>query len=332
MGSRTSSTSPSPNPHRVSLHAIALSSVLILALSATAFARVNPRRIPPPRLGHVFIIVEENRASFQVVGNTTDWPYFNSEIPKGALVTNMFGVGHPSIDNYFALTAGRPVTHDDDFSRHHPGKLFKFKDVVDALNSAGVTWKVYAENLPSPATSEGLDPYEKHHDPFVYFNNVVNVPANLANVVDFSQLATDESNNTLPEYAFIIPNACDSGHGTGSGTSCSNQSPEQWSQDADTWLSNNVPGILNSSQMAQNGLLIITWDEGEGNDRKHGGGHIATLLLGPQVKAGYEQTTKNVYNHYATLHLMMQALDVGQFPGASRAAPWMGEFFTGAQM
>lgn len=341
MGSRTSATSSLLNPHRVSLRAIALSSVLTIALSATAFARVNPRKIPPPSLGHTFIILEENRGFGAVVGNSGEalnWAYFNSLVSQGALVTNGFAVGHPSIDNYFELTIGKPITHKDKFNR-----VVKGKNVIDALSQASKTWKVYAEDLPANPISDGPDPYEKHHNPFAYFQNVVNSTQLQSHLVDLTELSTDESNNTLPDYAFIIPNACHSGHGVeGTQTPCTNDKRNPaLDLAADNFLKNGdsannisplVPGILSSLQAAGSGVLIITWDEGEDPDHKHGGGHVATLLLGPQVKAGYRQTLKNVYTHASTLRLMIQALGGHLFPGASRGAPMMGEFFTGAQM
>jgi phosphatidylinositol-3-phosphatase len=311
------------------LPAAGLGALGFLALAATAFARVDPKRIPPPRISHLFIIVEENRDFSEVVGSTgraADWPFFNSLISSGALVTNSFATGHPSIDNYFMLTTGRPVTHNDSFEK------MKINNVVRVLDAAGLSWKAYVEDLPTPPIADGFDPYAKNHDPFAYFSDVVNSTTKQANMVDFSQLVSDEAAVALPDYAFVVPNACHSGHGTGNGTPCSGFSDAQLDQSADQFLQDNVPNLLNSSQMASDGLVIITWDEGAGSDRVRGGGHIPTLLLGPMVRPGFEQATRNIYPHQAILRLMLQALGVSDFPGSSRGAPMMGEFFLGSPL
>lgn len=289
--------------------------IAALVCAGRAFAGVGT--IAPPQIQHVFILVEENRGYSQVVG-AQDWPTFNSLISQGGLAANYFATGHPSIDNYFMLTAGRSITYNDAYS-----KVVKAYNLARELLAANADWKVYAEDLPSPnPTIETEDPYEKHHNPFAYFSDIVNQPSTWAHLVDFSQLASDEQSNTLPQFGFIIPNAYHSGHSQDPSSGLTED------QEADGWLQQNVPGLLQTPGFQQSGLLIITWDEGNGADHRHAGGQAATLLLGPQVKPGFVSTT--FYRHPSVLRLIIQALRLPKAPGAAAHAPMMGEFFQGA--
>ena len=59
---------------------------------------------------HVFVVVEENENYDEVIGNTTDLPYLNALAAKYGLATNYYANTHPSLNNYFYLTAGRAGT------------------------------------------------------------------------------------------------------------------------------------------------------------------------------------------------------------------------------
>src|SRR6266446_4669534 len=58
-----------------------------------------------PTFDHVVIVVEENHASGEILGNTQA-PYINGLATTGALFTNSFAVDHPSQPNYLALFSG----------------------------------------------------------------------------------------------------------------------------------------------------------------------------------------------------------------------------------
>ena len=94
---------------------------------------------------------------------------------------------------------------------------------------------------------------------------------------------------------------------------------------ADAWLQANLAPLLANPTFQQDGLLIITWDEGRASDINSGGGHIATLLAGPRVKQGHKSTS--MYQHQSTLRLILQLLGAHGLPGAAASAPDMGEFF-----
>jgi hypothetical protein len=52
---------------------------------------------------HIVVIALENHNYSSVIGNLNA-PYLNQLARQGALATNFYATGHPSIDNYFRLT------------------------------------------------------------------------------------------------------------------------------------------------------------------------------------------------------------------------------------
>ena len=135
-------------------------------------------------------------------------PYLNSLVQKYGLAAQYYANAHPSLPNYFMLTAGLTETMDDNFAG-----VITDDNIVRELVNAGKTWKAYAESLPSAAyMGEDVYPYVRHHNPFVYFSDVQNSSTQTANIVPFTQFATDLANNALPQYSFIVPNVLDDAH------------------------------------------------------------------------------------------------------------------------
>jgi len=84
-------------------------------------------------------------------------------------------------------------------------------------------------------------------------------------------------------------------------------------------------GPLISNSAFDNSVLIYTWDESSIDDIAHGGGHIATILIGSAVRKGFQSTT--FYQHQSALRLTMELSGIPDFPGASATAADMNEFF-----
>jgi len=89
--------------------------VLTMALSSCASHRppisvAASAKVPIQPFGHVFVVVEENENYADVIGNTKDMPYLNMLAARYGLATNYYANTHPSINNYFFLTAGRSGT------------------------------------------------------------------------------------------------------------------------------------------------------------------------------------------------------------------------------
>ena len=270
-----------------------------------------------PRLAHVFVVVEENHSFQETIGQPV-MPYLNSLANQYGLATNYFADVHPSLPNYFMLTTGQTIAKDDGYEG-----TVAADNVVQALTAAGKTWKCYAESLPSPGYLGGdTGLYARHHNPFAYFSAVLNNPNQQANIVPFSQLATDIAANQLPNYGFIIPNLVDDAHDCPGGGTCDDSAKLA---QADAWLSANIQPLVNNSTFQQSGLLLITFDESDENDNQHGGGQVPLLVISSRAIAGFRSTT--FYQHESTLRLMLRALGVADLPGAASGATQMGEFF-----
>jgi acid phosphatase len=153
-------------------------------------------------------------------------------------------------------------------------------------------------------------PYFKHHNPFAYFSDVVG-SGQANNIVPFSRFSSDLNSRTLPDFSFILPNAVHDAH---DGTLSA----------ADQWLRVNIGPLIKSATFQDHGLLIILFDESVLSDLSHGGGHVAMVVIGPQVKSGFQSAT--LFQHQSTLRLVLSTLGVTSFPGAAKSTPDMGEF------
>jgi phospholipase C len=263
----------------------------------------------PLTFSHVVLLVEENHSYSDVVGSSS-MPYLNSLISQYGLATQYFANTHPSLPNYFVLTTGLMESNSDNFV----GAVTD-DNVVRELVKAGKSWKAYLESLPSPGYMGGdTGAYLRQHNPFADLSEIQQSSAQAANMVPFTQFATDLANNALPQYSFIAPNANDDAH---HGTLAQ----------ADSWLQSNIAPLLANSAFQSGGLLIITFDESEDSDIENGGGHVATVIISPQAKKGYKSQT--LFQHQSTLRLVLSGSGVDTFPGMSAAAPDMTEFFSG---
>ncbi len=277
---------------------------------------------PPPNhkvpvVSHVFILVEENHSYSSVIGNSA-MPYTNSLAQQYSLATQYYANRHNSLPNYFMLTTGDLVTTDDTFTG-----TVSSDNVVRATTAAGKTWKVYAESLPSVGyLGPNVLPYGKDHNPFTYLSDVLNSSSQAGNVVQFTQLAIDMQNGTLPNYAMIVPDFANDGHDCPKEASYCTDTDKL--ANIDSWIHTNIAPLISSSAF-NNSVLIYTWDESSIDDMAHDGGHVATILIGSPVRRGYQSTT--VYQHQSALRLSMELLGIKDLPAASASATDMNEFF-----
>ena len=329
---------------------------LLLALGGCASAPRMPSKNPTvaPRIGHIFIVVLENQPFDTTFGAQSPAPYLAHELTaRGALLRQYFGIGHFSLDNYIALISGQapnPATQADcgvfgefaptqsalDADGQLRGKGCVYpaavKTVADQLEAAGFDWKAYMEDMGNDPAREAAacghvaigakdvtnhaapnDQYADKHNPFVYFHSIIDdQPRCERHVVNLDALPHDLLDVTsTPNYVFITPNLCHDGHDA----PCRNGEPGGLVS-ADTFLRNWIPKILQSPAFRQDGLLVITFDEGvldsaaccgergladgpaPGLDGP-GGGRIGAVLIAPSIKP---DTVSDVpYNHYSLL-------------------------------
>ncbi len=244
-----------------------------------------------PNFRHVFTIIMENEEATRIVGNPSA-AYINSLAGQYATASNYYGVSHPSLPNYLALTGGDTFKISTDCT-----DCFVAADnIVNQLEAAGRSWKAYMESMPNPCFVGDAPPlYRQKHNPFIYYDNVRTDPARCNNIVPFTQFATDLQAKALPDYVWITPNMCNDMH------DCS-------IAEGDAWLQKVVPQILASPAWQDNGVLFITFDEGDSQDGcctvAHGG-KVETLVISPLAQRGF--TSAVPYDHYSLLRTIEQA-------------------------
>jgi hypothetical protein len=231
--------------------------------------------VKPPHAApdHVVIVIEENHASGEILGNTVDAPYFNQLAAAGKLYASSFAIEHPSQPNYLDLFSGGNQGVTDDSCPH----TFSGANLGSELIAKGLTFAGYSEDLPGQgATDCDFSGYHRKHAPWVNFTNVpasANKPMT-AFPSDFSQ---------LPTVSFVIPNLANDMH---DGTVAQ----------ADTWLHDHLAAYADWAK-THNSLLIVTFDE----DDHSAGNHIFTIVVGADIPVRHAPEYVTHFNWLRTL-------------------------------
>lgn len=267
--------------------------------------RANAQTILPQ---HVVIVMEENHAYNQIIGSASA-PFINSLTAQGTLLTNSFGITHPSQPNYLALFSGSTQGVTSDAT---PTNLpFTTPNLGAQLIAAGATFAGYSEGLPSVgytgANAGGSSGYYRKHNPWVNWQQTGNPPYPANNLpattnLPFTMFPTDYSH--LPGVSFVIPTQLNDMH---DGTV--NQ--------GDVWLQNNLKGYVQWAR-THNSLFILTFDEDDGS----AGNRIATILIGQAFPAG--ATWSQSVNHYSILGMLEDMYGLPRIGSAIGAAPISG--------
>ena len=244
--------------------------------------------IKPGKIKHVWLIILENKsfdATFTGLNNNT---YLWQSLPaQGVLLKNYYGTGHFSLDNYISMVSGQATQPDtqsdcpfyDQFSGSvdTSGSLFTNRNfgqvdsaqgpnaapgsngcvypssvptLFNQLDSAGVSWKGYSQDLgnpdasgpvhdagtqycgapyatpgpagstaqPNPGSANATDQYVPKHFPFPWFDSILQSgdcnPQHIASLFDPSDgLYHDlQSEATTPAFSWISPNNCSDAH------------------------------------------------------------------------------------------------------------------------
>jgi hypothetical protein len=262
----------------------------------------------------IFLILMENHNWSDIKGSSSA-PYINGLLTNAqaswcsSYYDNPAG-DHPSEPNYVWLEAAT-----DKFTDHsYPAAFLSDGDpsagnstashghLAYLLSQNGKTWHEYAEDSTAgtcPITSNGN--YAAKHVPFVFFQDVsfsggqpsTTAPNCVANVLPYTQLATDLQNGTVANYNFITPNLCNDMH-----TSCAPTSDEI--AQGDNWLKTEIPKIMASNAYKNGGAIFITWDESEGGEVP-----IGMIVLSPLAKGnGYTSPLK--YYHSSMVRTVQE--------------------------
>ncbi len=330
--------------NRLAIGAVAIAGVAWMATPGVGSASTGSATIPAYQ--HIVEIMMENQSYGTIIGNAQA-PNINALANQYGLATNYYGVTHPSEPNYMAAVAGSYFGVQDDnqffctpaLAATEPASwqcggttvdhTVNAQSIADQLTAAGMTWKGYFQTLPAltgpvvklgpnangpytfkyPSASNAL--YASKHNPFVNFTGTQDA---LANMVSDTQLATDLSSGTLPNYSLIVPNQCNDMHGTGG---CGTTSLITL---GDQYVANAVNQVMSSQVWKEgNNAIVITWDEDDFSDAGQpgtgccganpGGGHVVTIVIRNHGN-GAHVVDNTAYNHYSLLRTMETAFRV----------------------
>jgi phosphatidylinositol-3-phosphatase len=244
-----------------------------------------------PQPSHVVIVVEENRSEGNIIGGRSA-PFINALASSGANMAQSFAEAHPSEPNYLALFAGSTLGVTKDSCPVDGGAT---PNLASELLAAGYTFVGYAEGLPAAGSTVcSAGKYARKHVPWANFSNV---PP--ASSLPFSAFPMGNY-ASLPTVSFVIPNNDDNMH-------------DGSIAQGDAWLSRELSGYANWA-VANNSLLIVTWDEDDGGPRNQ----IPTVIYGAHVQPG---TYNEQINHYSVLSTLEQMYGLPKTGYAAGAAP-----------
>ena len=330
----------------------------------------------------------ENHQYSQIIGNRADAPFINRLASSNGLATNYFGVTHPSLPNYLAAfsgsfqgiwddckagatifcapeefvpgtgdgTAGDYLTPAQIASASATPHLFTGANLVDQLESNGLSWKAYMQRMPgvgsqveyAPTVNTATGPvtvklYAQKHNPFMYFSDI-NYPGSprLNNVVPFrGNFAADLASGNVPNFVWISPDQCHDMHGISPDQAALIGNPSCGYPASgldhgairlgDVFLRNTVHAITSSQTWeTTDSSIVIVWDEDDysafngccGSPVGKGG----VVLGGAQVPVivvnsdeGHHDTSGVAANHYSLLATIEDRLGVPRLGQAVKA-------------
>jgi hypothetical protein len=242
------------------------------------------------------------------------------------------------------------------------------KTLADQMNAAGIGWRGYMEDLGNTSTREtnpcgqpaiggvavdpavggvdqtqlatSTDQYAARHNPFPYFHSLIDKsllgsPSLCEqHVVPLSNLAGDLASGQVGAFNFITPNLCDDGHDSPCKGPGADANPGAGGLvSANAFLAKLVPEIQASSVYQHGGLIVITTDEGSGNDSccgesgqpgiqtGGGGGKVGLVALSTRITP---HVSTCAYNHFSLLRTWedlfqlspQQTPQLSQIPGS----------------
>ncbi len=348
MNSIRSISSATSKGSRVALSVVVAGSLVFGVSSvatATAATKVAKAKTSSdsalPKVKHIWYIIMENKsydATFTGLNNNT---YLWKTLPsQGTLLTNYYGTGHFSQDNYTALVSGQSPLYDHqidsptykdaagavitDKSSPNYGQFAAAGDpytlqgsvypssvqtIFNQLSSANVSWKAYAQDLgyadasgaphsvtacgapgtdptnspvANPGGANATDQYVAKHFPLPWFHSIIDNAATMCDSKHSASLfdaqnglyADLKSEATTPAFSWISPNNCSDAHDAvcyGNNLSGGWVDPNTPADPlnytgglyaGDLFLEHIIPEIQASAAYKDNGLIIVSFDEG----------------------------------------------------------------------
>ena len=327
-----------------------------------------------PHIGHVFVVNLENKSFETTFGSSSPAPYLAHTLTaQGALLDNFYGIAHYSLPNYLAQISGQgpdPATQGDcgTYSRFRqtgqqaPGQVLgdgcvyppSVPTIANQLESRGLTWRGYMEDMGSPCRHPSRDApdnahnarvgdqYATRHNPFVYFQ-AIGAGSCRRNDVDLERLPRDLADaSRTAALTYVTPDLCSDAHDS----PCVDGRPGGLVS-ADAWLRHWVPVILGAPAFRRDGMLVVTFDEADTTQpgaadaccgestapdttrpglTGPGGGRIGAVVISRFVRPGTRSDVP--YNQYSLLRTMEDVLGLAPLGLASPASAFGPDVWT----
>ena len=240
----------------------------------------------------------ENHSYGDVIGNS-DAPYTNKLAGECGLATNYHNITHPSLPNYIAATSGLPLSGLSQFTSDCSPSA-SCSTAAKSIFGQTASWRSYEESMPTRCDRTNSGEYAVRHNPALYYTSLTGCSKK---DVPYTRLATALANNTLPKFGFVTPNLVNDTH---DGTIAQ----------GDSWLSKNLPPILNSTAYKDGTLVVfLTYDEGENGSSSDCatnttdvGCHVATIVMSKSTPKG--KRAAKLFNHYSLLRTTEEILNL----------------------
>ena len=293
--------------------------VTLILAAACGQATTSPR--PPAAVGHVWTIILENKSYEATFSGLNQNDYLWKTLPSyGLLLRQYYGTGHFSLDNYISLVAGQAPTADNQndcptYKDAQPATPAPDGQVVirsgcvypasvptlfNQLDTANVSWKVYAQDMGNTPTRENAyhcgipgdpagagvtdpgsatpaDQYVAKHNPVPWFHSLIDQPADCAKVAPLNGLPATpghpaltgltedlHSEATTPRFNWITPDNCSDAHDStckGDNLSGDPNNHQGGLYAADLFLQRVIPEIMRSPAFQHDGMIQIIFDE-----------------------------------------------------------------------
>ena len=301
-----------------------LTPAFITPLTSQVSTRTPKMKIPTtqggiPVFDHIVLIMLENQNYSSVIGSNTQMPLLNALASQNVVLSNYFAVTHPSLPNYIALMSGSTQKITKDCTGCYVNK----PNLADLIDASGRTWKAYLESMPTPCFVGNIGQYAQKHNPLIYFDSVRQNAARCnRSILPLTSLDGDLAKNSLPNFAYIMPDLCNSGYGCSAAV-------------ADKWVSGMVAKLQDSPALGNNSLIIIAFDEAGTADTSGccglsapAGGQVPVVLISPSALPGVTDNTP--YSHFSLLRTILTAWNLPLLGATANAAtqaiiaPWTG--------
>lgn len=196
----------------------------------------------------------------------------------------MLPVTHPSQPNYIATVGGETFGLQNNDDQSIPANV---STVVDLLETKGISWAEYQEDIPHPGYAGPADrPYVRKHNPLVSFDSITKNSSRRSQIKSLSDFDRDLSDDSLPQWAFVTPNVLNDGHDTGLAHGA-------------RWLRGWLEPLLRDDRFTKRTLVMVSFDENKTYGKRN---RVFTVLLGGAVPRSLRGTKDGMYfNHYSPL-------------------------------